>query len=82
MFEKLAVKALRALQPKAALAMRVRLATIADKPMAPHLNVKPLKGRKDAYRLRQGDRRAIYIIDRKTQRMHVLDIDTRGDIYK
>ncbi|MBS0273953.1 MAG: type II toxin-antitoxin system RelE/ParE family toxin [Proteobacteria bacterium] len=81
-FAKAAIKALRAMQPKPAQAMTARLAAIAGDPMALHLNVKPLKGRKDAYRLRQGDWRAIYVIDRKAQRMHVLDIDTRGDIYK
>jgi len=82
LFEKPALKTLKSMQPKLAAAMTGRLAAIAENPMAQHPNIKPLKGRKDAYRLRQGDWRAIYFVDRKSQQMHVLDIETRGGIYK
>jgi len=80
--EKAALKALRAMQSKVATAMLARLEAVAAAPLANHANVKPLTGQKDAFRLRQGDWRAVYIIDRKTQRMHVLKIETRGGVYK
>lgn len=80
--EKVAIKALRRIQPKLAASIMTKLEAIAADPVASYANVKPLTGRKDAYRLRQGDWRIVYFLDRKAQRMHVLDIDTRGDIYK
>jgi len=80
--EKAALKVLRKLQPKIAIAMLGRLEAIAANPMLNHANVKPLTGRKDSYRLRQGDWRIVYVVDRKAGRMHVLKIDTRGDVYK
>jgi mRNA interferase RelE/StbE len=80
--EKAAAKVLSKIQPKLAASMLKKMQTIAAAPMASHANAKPLTGRKDAYRLRQGDWRIVYFVDRAAQRVHVLAIDTRGDIYK
>ena len=80
--EKAAAKVLRKIQPKLAAAMLKGMEIIAADPGANRANVKPLTGRKDAYRLRQGDWRILYVVDRKAQRVHVLKIDTRGDVYK
>jgi mRNA interferase RelE/StbE len=80
--EKAASKVLVRIPPKLAASMTRKLEAIAADPAANHPNVKPLVGRKDAYRLRQGDWRIVYFVDRVTQRMHVLAIDTRGDVYK
>jgi mRNA-degrading endonuclease RelE of RelBE toxin-antitoxin system len=80
--EKAALKALRAMQPKVATVMLARLEAIAANPVASHANVKPLTGQKNAFRLRQGDWRAVYIVDRKARRMHVLKVETRGGVYK
>ena len=80
--EKAAAKVLARIQPKLAASMLKKLEAIAADPTASHPNVKPLVGRKDAYRLRQGDWRIVYVVDRATQRMHILAVDTRGDVYK
>jgi mRNA-degrading endonuclease RelE of RelBE toxin-antitoxin system len=63
-------------------AMIGRLDVIAANPFAHHANVKPMTGRKGAYRLRQGPWRAVYDLDREKQIMYVLDVDTRGSIYR
>lgn len=44
-------------------------------------DIKQLSGRK-AYRLRIGDYRAIYEIQKQEIVIFVLDIRTRGDVYK
>lgn len=81
-FDKTAVKVLRKMQPKAAAAMMARLEAIAADPMKDHLNVETMKGMTDAFRLRQGDWRAIYEIDRKAQVMRVVKIGQRGQVYR
>ena len=45
-------------------------------------DVKPLKGKMkpQLYRLRIGDFRVIFIVEKDT--INILDIDNRGDIYK
>ena len=81
-FEKAASKVLARIQPKLAASMIRKLEAIAADPSANHTNVKPLAGRRNAYRLRRGDWRIVYFVDRATRQMHVLAIETRGDIYK
>jgi mRNA interferase RelE/StbE len=80
--EKQASKTLRGMQPKIARALIERLEAIAADPFAGHANVKPLKGFKDSFRLRQGDWRAIYRLDRKTGTMQVTVIGPRGSVYE
>jgi mRNA interferase RelE/StbE len=79
---KRALKTLKTMQPKAAQAMMERLEAIAADPFASHANVKPLTGAKDVFRLRQGDWRAIYQIDRKSDTMQVTAIGPRGSVYE
>ena len=45
-------------------------------------DIKKIKGQKDFYRLRIGKYRAIYTIINDQLIILVLDIDSRGDIYK
>jgi mRNA interferase RelE/StbE len=80
--EKAARKGLDRMPPTAAEAMLKRLETIARDPFAPHANVKPLKGEKDAFRLRQGDWRAVYRIVRERSEMRVVLVDVRGSVYR
>lgn len=81
-FSKSATRALRAMPQKQALAMIDRLRRIAQDPFAQHANVEPLKGVADAFRLRQGDRRALYVVDRAQNQMRVERIAARGDAYR
>lgn len=45
-------------------------------------DIKRLKGKENHYRLRIGMYRAIFEIQKKNVILYVIDIDSRGDIYK
>jgi mRNA-degrading endonuclease RelE of RelBE toxin-antitoxin system len=45
-------------------------------------NVERIKGERDAFRLRQGDRRALYRIDREAGEMRVLVVERTGRVYR
>lgn len=80
--EKAARKGLDRMSAKAADALLKRLEAIALAPDAKHANVKRLAGVRDAFRLRQGDWRAVYFLDRRSNELHVLHIDVRGSVYR
>jgi len=80
--ERDAMKVLRKLQPKLRASLVQRLKVIAADPFAEHANVTALAGAKDAYRLRRGDWRVLYRIDREAEAMHVEAIETRGGVYR
>jgi mRNA-degrading endonuclease RelE of RelBE toxin-antitoxin system len=70
------------MSPKLRRALIERLEAIAEEPFARHLSVERIKGERDAFRLRQGDWRAIYRIDRKASEMRVLAVEPRGSVYR
>lgn len=80
--EKSAFLRLRDLPPSRRTALLGRLKEIAAAPFAVHANVARLSGPKDMFRLRIGDWRVLYWIDRDSQTMIVTDIDVRGSIYR
>jgi mRNA-degrading endonuclease RelE of RelBE toxin-antitoxin system len=80
--EKPARKGLDRMSSKAAVAMLQRLEAIALSPDAKHANVKALAGFHDAFRLRQGDWRAVYVLDWKSDEMRVVIVDVRGSVYR
>ncbi len=45
-------------------------------------DIKKLKGHKDLFRLRVGDYRIIYMVDNGKLIVYVIDIDSRGNVYK
>ncbi len=59
-----------------------RLEAIAERPFAKHLNVERIRGEPDGFRLRQGDWRAKYRIDREAGEMRVLILEPRGSVYR
>jgi mRNA-degrading endonuclease RelE of RelBE toxin-antitoxin system len=79
LIEKEAARRLLDLPMKARLALIERLEAVAA---ARHPNVQALRGQADAFRLRQGDWRAIYVIDRKAGQMRVTRIAPRGEVYR
>ena len=81
-FEKAARKGLDKMTSKAAGALLQRLEAIAVAPDAKHTNVSPLSGARDAFRLRQGNWRAVYVLDRKSDEMRVVVVDVRGSVYR
>ncbi len=46
------------------------------------VDVRPLKGEKNIFRLRHGDWRALFEVDSKAQTMIVIDVVNRRDAYK
>jgi mRNA-degrading endonuclease RelE of RelBE toxin-antitoxin system len=81
-YKKDALKRLARMQPKLAAAFERDLAKIAANPFGMHTNVKALAGAKDAFRLRHGDWRALYWINRETQTVVVEAIVPRGGAYR
>jgi mRNA-degrading endonuclease RelE of RelBE toxin-antitoxin system len=80
--EKAARKGLDRMSSKAAAALLRRLEAIASAPDGKHANVKPLAGAANAFRLRQGAWRAVYVLDRKLDEMRVVLVDVRGSVYR
>jgi mRNA interferase RelE/StbE len=70
------------MNPKMRAALFERLEAIAEQPFATHRNVERLKGEQDAFRVRQGDWRALYRIDRQAGEMRVLVVEPRGSVYR
>jgi mRNA-degrading endonuclease RelE of RelBE toxin-antitoxin system len=82
LLEKAARNGLDRMTAKAMEAMLTRLEQIAANPFAKHSNVEAMKGAKDAFRLRQGDWRAVYRLDRGADEMRVVLVDVRGSVYR
>ena len=77
-----AAKMLGRMQPKRAKAIRAALEAVAADPFAQHANAKPLAGVRDGFRLRHGDWRILYRLDREAGTMVVELVKPRGDAYK
>lgn len=77
-----AQRGLSKISPKMRSALIERLEAIAERPFATHSNVERIKGERDAFRLRQGDWRAKYRVDREVHEMRVLVIEPRGSVYR
>jgi mRNA-degrading endonuclease RelE of RelBE toxin-antitoxin system len=77
-----AQRGLSKMSPKMRGALVERLEAVAEHPFARHRNVERIKGERDAFRLRQGDWRAKYRIDRDADEMRVLVVESRGSVYR
>jgi mRNA interferase RelE/StbE len=81
--ERAAMRRLGDLPKPARVALLRRLRLIAADPFAKHANVERYKGGgSDIFRLRQGQWRAIYELDREAKEVRVQVIDTRGSVYR
>jgi mRNA interferase RelE/StbE len=76
-----AVKALLALQPRKAAAVREAIGRVAADPRAKNNNLKPLTGL-PGFRLRIGDLRVSFTVDYAAQTMDVYEIAPRGGAYR
>jgi len=81
-FERAAAKALRRMPSRDAAAILDRFDQIAAAPFARHPDCRPLVGIRDGYRLRHGDWRALYRIDRQARVIHVEDVKHRREAYR
>ena len=80
-YTKQAIKYLRKCQPNQAKRITAKIELIAAGQVE-GLNIVPLKGVEDAYRLRVGDYQAIYEIIDDELVLVVVKVGSRGDIYK
>lgn len=82
-FSKSAVKALKWLDKPVRQNMRVRIEGLTKEP--PEGDIKPMQGYSDGrFRLRVGKYRIIYkyVVDNSEKMLYIMDIGSRGDIYK
>jgi mRNA-degrading endonuclease RelE of RelBE toxin-antitoxin system len=77
-----AAQKLASMQPKVAKDILRRLEAIANNPFATHLNVERLKGQKDWWRLRKGDWRVLYFVDRLNEELKAELVEHRSTAYK
>ena len=80
--EKRAARRVMDLPPSGRRTLLARLARIAAAPFATHANVTHMKGEQDLFRLRQGDFRAVYRVDRVAQQVRVLVVEKRSEVYR
>lgn len=76
-----AKKALDKIHPNDRRRIIKALINLAKNPFSRTLNIKKLVGTKSSFRLRTGDLRAIYEIDKKKKEIYVWEIGYRGGIY-
>jgi mRNA interferase RelE/StbE len=82
LIEKRAARRMMDLPPSGRRTLLARLATIAADPFVTHANVTRMKGERDLFRLRQGDWRAVYRVDRGAQEVRVLVVEKRSEVYR
>jgi mRNA interferase RelE/StbE len=72
------IKALRRMQRAKAEDITGAIQRVAADPWAPNNNLKPLKGVQNGFRLRVGDWRVSYTVDRDAAVIDVFEIAPRG----
>ncbi len=75
-------KALRTMPRQRALRIVAAFNTIAADPFAHHASVTAIKGVKGGYRFRTGDYRALYVVDRRRRRLHVIKVSKKDEAYR
>ena len=81
-YTKSALKVLRKIQPKRAVAILDKMDEIAQDPFKADNLITPLEGVENGYRRRFGDWRVLYTIDDEIRILEVFKIGSRGDVYK
>lgn len=80
-FTKQAAKTLQKIPADIAKSIRLKIEQIAENPFGTHPNVTKLQNR-EGYRLRVGDWRIIYDIQKDKVLVIVLKIGLRGEVYR
>ena len=75
------LKALRRMQPAKAQDIREGLAKVGADPSAPNNNLNTLKGVENGFRLRVGDWRVSFTVDRAARVLDVFEVAPRGGAY-
>lgn len=80
---KAALRGLSRMPPKARAALMDKLKAVAAAPFSRHaFDVKAMRGVKDTFRIRQGDWRAVYEVVRIDDKLLVIIVDVRGEVYE
>jgi mRNA interferase RelE/StbE len=79
---KSALKALRRMQPAKAEDIRQAIDRVTADPSAPNNNVTALKGVPGGFRIRAGDWRVSFVLDRTAEVLGVFEIAPRGGAYR
>jgi mRNA interferase RelE/StbE len=77
-----ALKVLSRIQPAKARDIRQAIAKVAADPPARNPNLRPLKGVPSGFRIRVGDWRVSYTLDRTAGVLDVFEIAPRGGAYR
>jgi mRNA interferase RelE/StbE len=77
-----ALKVLSRMQPAKARDIRQVIARVAADPSARNPNLRPLKGVPNGFRVRVGDWRVSYTLDRAAGVLDVFEIAPRGGAYR
>jgi mRNA interferase RelE/StbE len=75
-------KALRRMQRAKAKDIMAAVERVAADPWAPNNNLRPLKGVPNGFRVRVGDWRVSYTIDREAKVLDVFEVAPRGGAYR
>ncbi len=81
-YSKDAVRSLRKMANNVSKKICSKLEKLAQDPYSPNNNVKLLIGSKDNYRLRIGNWRALYMLNKKEKQIIIVEIAIRGEVYK
>jgi len=81
-YEKQAIKTLAKMPAKIAKQIVTKINDFAKNKAKSNMNIKAMKGVENGYRLRQGNWRAIFIIEIKKDKLRVIAIKPRGGAYK
>lgn len=76
-----AVKKMKQLHPNDQKRLFKKLDSLCKNPQSANLDIKKLAGTNQSFRIRTGDVRAIFELDRDAKIIYVWDIDYRGNIY-
>jgi len=75
-------KVLARMQPAKARDIREAIDKVSADPTAPNNNLRALRGVPNGFRIRIGDWRVSYTLDRQTDVMSVFEIASRGGAYR
>ena len=81
-YQKKAAQILIRISRNIAIRIRDKVELVARRPYESHVNVKPLKGRKNCFRLRIGGWRIVYLLDDQSKTLLVAKIEQRGQVYR
>jgi len=77
-----ALKDLRRLDRRLVQTIQARMSKIADDPFGHHPQAKPLKGSPSRFRLRVGDWRVLYVVDRRAGTVEIVRVKSRQEAYR